>query len=192
MLTLPDQRVIVANGHIDPNTGEAQPLFEVYDAKIDQVVYSSADTPMQEYHLYPALLLLPWAPQSDQYLLYAFNGCTLGDLFTFDRSNQLRQYQALPTTYTVLAGYCSQSSAQAPATLLMLQPEDGYRAEVIQFGGFQLAEPGEACFCNLDGAPKSVRMRLDQETIENNQNAWLAEDMPSGTLSFVCCVCGEH
>ena len=118
MLTLPDQRVIITNGVQDPNTGDSQPLFEVYDANTDTLVSASVDTPMKGFYLYPALFLLPWTPTAGAYLMYAFS-CQTGKLMTIAEDNNVTLYKNLPSPFPVFGLFCSQSSAQGKVCSLL-------------------------------------------------------------------------
>lgn len=99
-------------------------------------------------------------------------------LLTIDAANVVAKYKDLPNTYSALGDFCSASSAQAPATMLMLQPSNGYSPEVIQFGGFAFTPPGQTCTCDLPAAPRSVRMQLDKANVNLGSNVWTPENMP--------------
>jgi hypothetical protein len=68
---------------------------------------------MQEYHLTPLLLLLP-GPEQTSTPLVRVQRLYTGRLVRW--TAQPATTRAVPT-YTVMAGYCGQSSAQAPALL---------------------------------------------------------------------------
>ena len=83
----------------------------MYDANTDTLVFSSADTPMNSFYLYPALFLLPWTPTAGAYLLYGFS-CQTGKLMTIAPNNVVTLYTNLPSSFRALGQFCSQTSAQ--------------------------------------------------------------------------------
>ncbi|KAF6264288.1 immunoglobulin E-set [Scenedesmus sp. NREL 46B-D3] len=69
-------------------------------------------------------------------------------------------------------------SMAGTATMLMLEPEAGYAAEVVMFGGYTRGRP--QCECDVPSNAFAHRIRLDKKTVDDNRLAWQREAMPYG------------
>ncbi|KIZ02370.1 hypothetical protein MNEG_5589 [Monoraphidium neglectum] len=88
--------------------------------------------------------------------------------------NQVNALRDLPPWPT--PGASSAMSAAGGHTLLTLDPDTGYAAEVAMFGGTTFT--GGACACDVPANDRAYRIKLDKDTVLNNAMAWEVEQMP--------------
>jgi hypothetical protein len=67
--------------------------------------------------------------------LFMFN-CDNGAVMRLLLDNTWQQYKDIPASLWPTPGYCGSMSMGGTATMLMLEPANGYAAEIVMFGGF--------------------------------------------------------
>jgi hypothetical protein len=105
---------------------------------------------------------------------------------SLDPSNNLRTLYATPAWPTPF--FCSAFSALGSATILMLDADNGYKAELGMWGGS--GGDGGACACDLPANDNSYRLDLSQAAVTGGTWAWQTEKMPGGRnmVDTVSCV----
>jgi hypothetical protein len=63
--------------------------------------------------------------------------CNNGAIMRLTPGNSWSQYRDIPSSLWPTPGYCGAMSMAGTATMLMLEPEAGYAAEVVMFGGYR-------------------------------------------------------
>ncbi|WIA15098.1 hypothetical protein OEZ85_001792 [Tetradesmus obliquus] len=87
--------------------------------------------------LYPLVYVLPYTSSVTPVTthLFMFN-CDNGGVMRLTSNNSWSQYRDIPPGLWPTPNFCGAMSMAGTATLLMLEPENGYAAEVVMFGGF--------------------------------------------------------
>jgi hypothetical protein len=85
--------------------------------------------------------------------LFMFN-CDNGAIMRLTPSNTWSQYRDIPSSLWPTPGFCGAMSMAGTATMLMLEPEAGYAAEVVMFGGYRR---GNRKCCSPCGAAAACR-----------------------------------
>jgi hypothetical protein len=67
--------------------------------------------------------------------LFMFN-CDNGAVMRLTSNNTWSQYRDIPASLWPTPGFCGAMSMAGTATMLLLEPENGYAAEVVMFGGY--------------------------------------------------------
>jgi hypothetical protein len=62
--------------------------------------------------------------------------CDNGAVMRLLTDNTWQQYKDIPSSLWPTPGYCGSMSMGGTATMLMLEPANGYAAEIVMFGGF--------------------------------------------------------
>jgi hypothetical protein len=68
--------------------------------------------------------------------LFMFN-CDNGAIMRLTSNNSWSQYRDIPSSLWPTPNFCGAMSMAGTATMLMLEPEAGYAAEVVMFGGYR-------------------------------------------------------
>ncbi len=212
LLNLPDQRVLSFGGSTDGFSGIFDPRLNIFNVNTSTVTsinttnlltnhYSKLNPP-QTYNpqsllgYYPAMHLLPYVPAGPQGTYH----------FVHFSADHLKVFQMSPTNVMSLVAdtplwpmwmeannmFTAQGSASGSYVFLKLEPANNYASEMVMFGGFKIVGPqdGLTCLCNLPNSPYSMRIKLDQASINgpNWWNSWMREVMPgprSGVDSVV-------
>jgi hypothetical protein len=82
-------------------------------------------------HCY-AVYALPYPSSSGATQIFMFN-CDNGAVLSLSPDNSWRQYRDIPASLWPTANFCGAMSMAGTATMLMLEPENGYAAEVVMF-----------------------------------------------------------
>ncbi|KAF6245560.1 hypothetical protein COO60DRAFT_1655315 [Scenedesmus sp. NREL 46B-D3] len=172
---LPDGvRTVITGGTVSQNTSTPVPSAEIYS----QAAFGSVkiDTlPLLErfrgFILYPLVYVLPFtssvSPGTTH--LFMFN-CNNGGVMRLTPGNTWSQYRDIPSALWPTPGFCGAMSMAGTATMLMLEPEAGYAAEVVMFGGFQRGT--RQCDCDTATNRYAHRLRLDKRSVDDNRFAW--------------------
>jgi hypothetical protein len=71
--------------------------------------------------------------------------CDNGAIMRLTTGNTWSQYRDIPSSRWPTPGFCGAMSMAGTATMLMLEPADGYAAEIAMFGGFQRGRRKHGC-----------------------------------------------
>ncbi|WIA15101.1 hypothetical protein OEZ85_001795 [Tetradesmus obliquus] len=180
---LPDGvRTVITGGTVSMNVSTPVPSAEIFSQATMGVVKQDTLPLLQRFAgfiLYPVVYVLPFTssvtPGTTH--LFMFN-CDNGAVMRLSPTNTWSQYRDIPASRWPTPGFCGAMSMAGTATMLMLEPTDGYAAEVVMFGGFQRGR--RQCDCDTATMRFAHRMRLDKASVDNNRLAWTREAMPYG------------
>jgi hypothetical protein len=100
--------------------------------------------------------------------LFMFN-CDNGAVMRLTPGNTWSQYRDIPASLWPTPGVCGAMSMAGTATMLLLEPADGYAAEVAMFGGFQRGTREfsfRCCWADLPLLPHKC-MKSSMERLSN-------------------------
>ncbi|KAF6264287.1 hypothetical protein COO60DRAFT_1698359 [Scenedesmus sp. NREL 46B-D3] len=180
---LPDGvRTVVTGGTASMNTSTPVPSAEIYSQAAFGSVKIDTLPLLQRFRgfiLYPLVYVLPYtsynSPGTAQ--LFMFN-CDNGGVMRLTPGNTWSQYRDIPASRWPTPGFCGAMSMAGTATMLMLEPEAGYAAEVVMFGGYRRGNP--QCDCDTPTHAWAHRLRLDKKSVDDNRFVWQREAMPYG------------
>ncbi|KAF6264286.1 hypothetical protein COO60DRAFT_1660326 [Scenedesmus sp. NREL 46B-D3] len=175
-------RTLVVGGTRSQNTSTPVPSTEIYSSATLGIVSLATLGVLERFigfTLYPLVYSLPYLSlgSSGTTQVFMFN-CDRGAVLNLAPNNTWSEYRDIPSALWPTPGFCGAMSMAGTATMLMLEPEAGYAAEVVMFGGFQRGRP--ECECDQPTNSFAHRIRLDQESVDANELEWQREAMPYG------------
>ncbi|KIY92605.1 hypothetical protein MNEG_15358 [Monoraphidium neglectum] len=139
-------RTLIVGGYANGETGTPTPSIEIFDF-LNNTVTTLSRVPelvsLGGLILNPIVIQLPWTDDilpAGSFPLLLFGG-NAGQVMFASPDNQVNALRDLPPWPT--PGFVSALSAAGGHTLLTLEPENGYAAELAMFGGTTLSG-GEA------------------------------------------------